>query len=76
MSTSEPLTRRPRIGPGEPAGVTEAVPRIVGSGVGPLIVEYIDLMTMAALTANVGLDLGVPQGIKDTAQRIDKIMAM
>ena len=47
--------------------VTHAVPRIVDSGVGPLILEYIDLITMDAATANVGLDLGVPEEIKDTA---------
>ncbi|CAN5427963.1 FAD-binding oxidoreductase [soil metagenome] len=47
--------------------VTAAVPKIVGSGIGPLILEYIDMVTMAAITGNVGLDLGVPQEIKDTA---------
>ena len=47
--------------------VTAAVPRIVASGVGPLILEYIDLLTMAAVTANVGLDLGIPAEIKDSA---------
>jgi glycolate oxidase len=43
--------------------VTNAVPRIVASG--PLMVEYIDLMTMAALVANANLELGVPEPIKD-----------
>jgi glycolate oxidase len=47
--------------------VTAAVPKIVGSGIGPLILEYIDMLTMAAATAYVGLDLGIPQEIKDTA---------
>jgi glycolate oxidase len=47
--------------------VTRVVPEVVRSGVGPLIVEYIDLMTMAAATQFVGLDLGIPQEIKDTA---------
>lgn len=47
--------------------VTAAVPRIVDSGVEPLILEYIDLMTMAATEDFVGLQLGIPQGIKDTA---------
>lgn len=47
--------------------VAAAVPRIVGSGVGPTILEYIDFITMAAITTNVGLDLGVPQSIKDAA---------
>jgi glycolate oxidase len=47
--------------------VAGAVPRIVNSGVGPLILEYIDAMSMAATTANVGLDLGVPDDVKDAA---------
>ena len=48
-------------------GVTTAVPRIIDSGIGPQILEYIDLMTMAAMTASGELDLGVPQDVKDTA---------
>jgi glycolate oxidase len=48
-------------------GVTSAVPRIVASGVGPQILEYIDMLTMAAATAYVGLDLGIAQEIKDAA---------
>ena len=47
--------------------VTAAVPRIVDSGVNPLILEYIDLLTMAATESYCGLELGIPQGIKDTA---------
>jgi glycolate oxidase len=47
--------------------VTAAVPRIVGSGVGPLILEYIDMLTMAAATAHVGLDLGIPSEVRDSA---------
>jgi glycolate oxidase len=47
--------------------VAAAVPRVVASGIGPLLVEYIDLMTMAALVANNGLELGVAQEIRDTA---------
>jgi glycolate oxidase len=47
--------------------VTAAVPRIVASGVGPLILEYIDMLTMAAAQSYVGLELGVPAEIKDTA---------
>ena len=47
--------------------VTEAVPRIIDAGVGPVILEYIDLLTMAATTASAGLDLGIPQAIKDRA---------
>jgi glycolate oxidase len=44
--------------------ITRAVPRIVASGIGPLIVEYIDTLTMGAATRMVGLDLGVPEEIQ------------
>jgi glycolate oxidase len=47
--------------------VTTAVPRIVTSGAGPLILEYIDMLTMSAITANVGLDLGIPKEVQETA---------
>ncbi len=47
--------------------VTAAVPRIVSSGAAPLILEYVDMLTMAAITANVGLDLGIPKEIRDCA---------
>ena len=47
--------------------VAAAVPRVVASGVGPLMVEYIDLVTMSGITEAAGLDLGVPQEVKDTA---------
>ena len=47
--------------------VTEAVPRIIDSGLGPLVLEYIDLLTMSATQSYCGLELGIPQEIKDTA---------
>ena len=47
--------------------VTHAIPRIVASGVGPMILEYIDMITLSAITAHVGLDLGIPKDIQDTA---------
>ena len=47
--------------------VTAAVPRIIAHGIGPLILEYIDMITMAAITANVGLDLGVPASVREAA---------
>jgi glycolate oxidase len=47
--------------------VTGAVPKVVASGVGPLILEYIDLLTMTAMTAHVGLDLGVPEQVQEQA---------
>ncbi len=48
-------------------GVTAAVPRIVASGIGPLILEYVDMITMPAITANVGLDLGIPDAVREAA---------
>jgi glycolate oxidase len=47
--------------------VTGAVPKILASGVGPLILEYIDMLTMAAATAYVGLDLGIPEEVREAA---------
>jgi glycolate oxidase len=47
--------------------VTRAVPRVVSSGVGPLILEYIDMFTMTAATAYVGLDLGIPDDVREQA---------
>lgn len=47
--------------------VSNAVPKIVTSGSRPLILEYIDAFTMVAITAHVGLELGIPQTIKDEA---------
>src|SRR5438552_217636 len=48
--------------------VTAAVPRIVASGLAPLILEYIDQMSMRGITGAAGLDLGIPEGIEDSAQ--------
>jgi glycolate oxidase len=50
------------------AEIAAAVPRIVQSGVAPLILEYIDMMTMAAITAARGLDLGIGAAVKEAAQ--------
>jgi glycolate oxidase len=47
--------------------VAAAVPRIVGSGITPTILEYIDFITMSAITTANNLELGVPQEIKDAA---------
>jgi len=47
--------------------VTHAIPRIVASGVGPMILEYIDMITLSAITAHVGLELGIPEEISSTA---------
>jgi glycolate oxidase len=47
--------------------IMDVVPSIVGSGIGPLLVEYIDMLSMGGLIANAGLDLGVAQEIRDRA---------
>lgn len=47
--------------------ITAAIPRIVDSGIGPLVLEYIDMITLSAVTAYVGLDLGIPKEVQDTA---------
>ncbi|MGQ0832633.1 MAG: FAD-binding oxidoreductase [Microthrixaceae bacterium] len=47
--------------------VAAAVPRIVGSGIMPTILEYIDFITMSAITSSAGLELGVPPDVKDAA---------
>lgn len=48
--------------------VTRAVPKVVASGIGPLILEYIDLMTMAVIQSDLGLELGLSDEIKASAQ--------
>ncbi len=48
--------------------VARAVPKVVASGVGPLILEYIDAFTMAAITHAQQLDLGVAAEVREKAQ--------
>lgn len=45
--------------------VAAAVPRVVASGVGPLILEYIDTVTLAAMTHTRDLRLGIPDEVRD-----------
>ncbi|HVX20263.1 MAG TPA: FAD-linked oxidase C-terminal domain-containing protein [Acidimicrobiales bacterium] len=47
--------------------VARAVPRVVASGVGPLILEYLDVLAMGGITAAAGLDLGIPDEVRDAA---------
>ena len=49
------------------AAVTAAVPRLTGGGLDPLVLEYVDVLAMAAITGNAGLDLGVPPDVRDAA---------
>jgi len=47
--------------------LTEAaavVPLITSSGAGPLVLEYIDTLTMDAITGDAGLELGVEESVK------------
>jgi len=48
--------------------VTLAVPRIIATGIGPLICEYVDMLTMAAITASDDIDLGIPAAMRESAQ--------
>jgi glycolate oxidase len=50
------------------ATVMGAVPKVVGSGLGPLILEYIDALTMGAITYTHDLQLGIPDEVKEKAQ--------
>lgn len=47
--------------------VTAAVPQIVASGIGPLICEYVDVLTMAAMTASDDIDVGIPAEVRESA---------
>ena len=49
------------------ADVTAAVPRIVASGLGPLLVEYIDFITMDAIARSNGVELGVDEQVRAAA---------
>lgn len=47
--------------------VTAAIPTILAAGLQPLILEYIDLLTMAAIVNRSGMDLGVSEEISSNA---------
>jgi glycolate oxidase len=49
------------------AEIAKAVPRIVQSGAAPMILEYIDMISMAAITAARGLELGIGDAVKEQA---------
>lgn len=46
--------------------VMAAVPKILASGLGPYILEYVDNVTMAALVHTQNLELGVPDNVRDS----------
>jgi len=45
--------------------VARAVPHIVSSGINPSILEYVDVLVMAGITRAAGLDLGIPDEVKE-----------
>lgn len=45
--------------------ISRAVPRLVAGGLNPTILEYLDALTMAAITEAAGVDLGVPVTVRD-----------
>jgi glycolate oxidase len=47
--------------------VASAVPKVLAAGMAPTILEYVDLLTMAAIETTYGLDLGVPADVKEKA---------
>jgi glycolate oxidase len=53
---------------GDLDAVIKAVPRIIASGVAPSILEYIDALTMAAITYTAKLSLGIPDAVRDKTQ--------
>lgn len=49
------------------AEITKAVPRVIERGIGPRILEYVDAVTLSAITGAVGLDVGVPEEVRRRA---------
>ena len=47
--------------------VSAAVPPIVASGIGPLMIEYLDQVTMASILATQRLDAGIPEEMQERA---------
>lgn len=47
--------------------IGEAVPEVLGTGIEPVIVEYLDAITMQAITDAAGVQLGVPDHVADAA---------
>jgi len=47
--------------------ITAAVPAIIAAGLRPLVLEYVDMLTMAAITSRQDLELGVPAAVRERA---------
>ena len=45
--------------------LAQAVPHIINGGINPSILEYVDVMVMGGITQAAGLDLGVPEQVKE-----------
>lgn len=48
--------------------VMRAVPAVVRSGVNPSILEYVDKLTLAAISYSQNLNLGIPDSVRDIAE--------
>lgn len=48
--------------------ITGAVPEILAGGLAPTLLEYVDMLSMAAIVHNEGLELGIPDEVRDAAQ--------
>jgi glycolate oxidase len=48
--------------------VMRAVPTVVRSGADPVILEYVDKLTLAAISYSQNLNLGIPDSIRETAE--------
>jgi glycolate oxidase len=49
------------------AEIAHAVPRLVASGINPTILEYADALVLSSITRAAGLDLGIPDDVKEAA---------
>lgn len=47
------------------AHLADAIPALVGSGLDPLLLEYLDALTMAGVTQAAGVELAVPAEVRD-----------
>ena len=47
--------------------VTAAIPTILAEGLEPMVLEYIDMLTMAAITNRSGMELGIAEDVRNAA---------
>jgi glycolate oxidase len=48
--------------------LTAAIPKIINTGTLPSILEYLDFLAIDATTKSAGIDLGIPEEVKQIAQ--------